>query len=150
ARGCTWLITREGLIPLLELLAEQGVLPAPEVPVVESSVEVLLANFRRYLLEERGLVASTAEAYVLRARRFVAVCAPPPPIARRVLRRRYSGRPRGMRFFVGWSSAVLRGRTAFVSPVLQHGGPGNGGSVRGGAGGDWPATLIFTKGDQLE
>ena len=36
ARGCTWLITREGLIPLLELLAEQGVLPAPEVPVLES------------------------------------------------------------------------------------------------------------------
>jgi site-specific recombinase XerD len=76
ARGCTWLMTREGLIPLLELLAEQGVLPAPELRVVESSVDVLLANFRGYLLEERGLVASTADAYVLRARRFVAGCAP--------------------------------------------------------------------------
>src|SRR5215469_7709493 len=27
ARGCTWLITREGLIPLLELLREVGALP---------------------------------------------------------------------------------------------------------------------------
>jgi hypothetical protein len=76
ARGCTWLIAREGLMPLLELLADQGVLPAPDVPVVVSPVDVLLARFRRYLLEERGLAATTADAYVFRARRFVVAYAP--------------------------------------------------------------------------
>ena len=76
AKGCTWLITREGLMPLLELLRDLEALPAPEVPVVDSPVDVLLARFHRYLLEERGLAATTAEAYVYRARRFVAGCAP--------------------------------------------------------------------------
>ena len=36
----------------------------------------LLAAFRCHLLHERGLVASTADAYVLRARRFLAWSAP--------------------------------------------------------------------------
>jgi integrase/recombinase XerD len=76
ARGCTWSITREALMPLLELLSELGALPPPEPPVADSPVDVLLARFRRYLLEERGLVATTADAYVYRARRFLVGCAP--------------------------------------------------------------------------
>jgi integrase/recombinase XerD len=76
ATGCTWLITREGLMPLLELLRELEALPAPDGPVAGSSVDVLLARFHRYLLEERGLAATTADAYVNRARRFVVGCAP--------------------------------------------------------------------------
>lgn len=76
ARGCPWLITREGLMPLLELLRELGVLPSPEPPDADSPVDALLARFRHYLLEERGLAESTADAYVYRARRFVVGCAP--------------------------------------------------------------------------
>ena len=75
ARGCTWSTTREALMPLLELLRELGALPPPEPPVADSPVDVLLARFRRFLLEERGLAATTADAYVYRARRFVVGCA---------------------------------------------------------------------------
>ncbi len=75
ARGCTWSITREALLPLLELLRELGALPAPEPAVTDSPVEVLLARFRCYLLEERGLAAATADAYIFRARRFLVGCA---------------------------------------------------------------------------
>jgi site-specific recombinase XerD len=64
------------LKPLLELLRDLEVLPAPEAPVACSSVDALLDRFHRYLLEERGLASTTAEAYVYRARRFVASCAP--------------------------------------------------------------------------
>jgi integrase/recombinase XerD len=76
ASGCPWLITREGLKPLLELLRELGALPAPPPASADSPINVLLARFRRYLLEERGLAASTMDAYVCRARRFVGGCAP--------------------------------------------------------------------------
>ena len=74
--GCTWLITRQALMPLLELLTDLVVLPASEPPPGQSPVDVLLTRFHRYLLDERGLVVSTAEAYVFRARRFLSRCAP--------------------------------------------------------------------------
>ncbi len=45
-------------------------------PMSSSPLLDLLAAFRCHLLNERGLVASTADAYVLRARRFLAWCAP--------------------------------------------------------------------------
>jgi integrase/recombinase XerD len=76
ARGCTWSITREALMPLLELFKELGILPPPEPPAADSPLGVLLARFRRYLLEERGLAATTADAYAFRARRFLVECAP--------------------------------------------------------------------------
>lgn len=61
---------------LLGLLDSLGVLPAnppePEPPC--SAVEALLASFHRYLLVERALAPSTAEAYVDRARRFLSGC----------------------------------------------------------------------------
>ena len=75
ARGCTWLVTRLALEPLLELLAELKALPASEPPAAGSAADVVLARFHRYLLDERGLASSTACAYVFRARRFVAGCA---------------------------------------------------------------------------
>ena len=40
-------------------------------PTASSPLLDLLADFRCHLLHERGLVASTADAYVLRARRFL-------------------------------------------------------------------------------
>lgn len=45
-------------------------------PTSSSPLLDLLAAFRCHLLHERGLVASTADAYVLRARRFLAWSAP--------------------------------------------------------------------------
>ncbi|MBV9326971.1 MAG: hypothetical protein JO352_24720 [Chloroflexi bacterium] len=93
ATGCTWLITREGLMPLLELLTDLEALPAPDVPVAGSSIDVLLARFHRYLLEERGLAATTADAYVNRARRFVVGCAPTRQTRRCEHGRRYSRHP---------------------------------------------------------
>ena len=50
-------------------VTESGETVRPLLPV-----EVLLGRFLRYLLAERGLSSGTAEAYVARARRFVARC----------------------------------------------------------------------------
>ncbi len=60
------------LVVLLEMLADDGVLAKkpPAVPVSER--EVVLSSFQHYLLAERGLADCTAEAYVARARRFLA------------------------------------------------------------------------------
>ncbi len=75
ARNCTWCVSPEALQPLLALLSELNVLPASAPLVVGSAADVVLAEFHRYLLDERGLAATTACAYVYRARRFVDGCA---------------------------------------------------------------------------
>ncbi|MFU8842098.1 MAG: tyrosine-type recombinase/integrase, partial [Nitriliruptoraceae bacterium] len=75
--GCSWLISRRALTPLLEFLAAGGQLPAvPPAATPASPSEVVVAAFHDHLLSERGLMVSTADAYVLRARRFMAGCAP--------------------------------------------------------------------------
>ena len=78
AAGHDWEISRQALRPVLDLLACRGMLPpqatTPTPP--DGGVEALLARFLRYLLEERGLVASTAAAYVRWARRFLQSRAP--------------------------------------------------------------------------
>ena len=60
-----------GLVCLLDVLRRLGVLAA-EGPVRASSPDdVLLASFHAYLLDERGLVPRTADAYAAYARRFL-------------------------------------------------------------------------------
>ena len=81
AAGCTGLITRESLEPLLQLLSERNLLPASQPPPACSPLDAVLARFNRYLLDERGLVASTAAAYAYRARRFLTWCAPDGQVA---------------------------------------------------------------------
>jgi integrase/recombinase XerD len=76
AEGHDWEISRQALTPILDLMADRGMLPPPSEAPAADSVEALLARFLRYLLEERGLVASTAAAYVRRARRFLQSGAP--------------------------------------------------------------------------
>jgi integrase/recombinase XerD len=76
AAGRTWLCSRRGLTPLLDVLAARRALPADPPPVPGSPTDVLLAAFGRYLRSERGLDASTAAAYVARAARFLSRCAP--------------------------------------------------------------------------
>jgi integrase/recombinase XerD len=76
AEGHVWEISMRALKPLLELLASRGMLP-PAVKVQPTdSLQVLLARFLGYLVEERGLVASTAVGYVRDTRRFLGSLAP--------------------------------------------------------------------------
>lgn len=68
-------LSRPGLLWLLEMLRELGVVTAPVRPA-PSATEALMESFRRYLLAERGLAAGTVRGYVDRATRFVAALAP--------------------------------------------------------------------------
>ena len=63
--------SRPGLVCLLGVLRELGVLAAGEPVRAASPAEVLLAGFRRYLTAERGLAAGTVRGYVSHARRFL-------------------------------------------------------------------------------
>lgn len=60
----------KALRPLLDYLAPLGVLPQPE-PVEQSPADALLADYRNYLLIERGLTAGTGRGYVDAVRPFV-------------------------------------------------------------------------------
>ena len=61
----------KALQPLLDYLAPLGVLPAPE-EVPPTPVEELLARYRGWLLQERGLTRGSARGYVDCVRPFVA------------------------------------------------------------------------------
>ena len=65
-----WLSAR-GIAPLLDHLREVGIAPVCSPAMADSVVEVLLAGYRAYLIEERGLAASTVRNYVDVARQFV-------------------------------------------------------------------------------
>lgn len=71
AAGYTAFGSRRGVAPLLAVLAGLGVLPADPQAGPVSADDALLASFERYLVSERALAASTTEAYVARARRFL-------------------------------------------------------------------------------
>ena len=71
-RGCSL----QGLLPVLEILEERAVISAPRPPRPVSAAEVIAGSFGCYLAAERGVSASTVDAYVPRARRFVAAYAP--------------------------------------------------------------------------
>lgn len=72
AEGRTSALLPRSLAPILGVLAEAGAL-VPETAVVPATgQEALLSDFRRHLLGERALTASTAGAYVAYARRFLA------------------------------------------------------------------------------
>lgn len=64
-------LSRPGLLCLLELLRELGVVEAV-APSTPSSTDALMGSFRRYLLSERGLSEGTVRGYVDGATRFVA------------------------------------------------------------------------------
>jgi hypothetical protein len=68
-------LSRPGLLCLLELLPELGVVGAA-AQSTPSPTDVLMGSFRRYLLSERDLSAGTVHGYVDRATRFVAGLAP--------------------------------------------------------------------------
>jgi hypothetical protein len=65
----TWVSSR-GVVRPLEYLRGLGVAPSPTVLAV-GPVEEVLAGYRRYLLEERGVKASTVARYEHEARVFL-------------------------------------------------------------------------------
>ncbi len=64
-------VTSRALAPLLDYLRGLGVVAQPGCPVPETAVEALLEEFRRYLVEERGLAAASVRAYLHYAALFL-------------------------------------------------------------------------------
>jgi integrase/recombinase XerD len=75
ARGLKWQVSPQALSWLTDYLAARGILPVPE-PATESPGDVLLARYRRYLVQERGLAEQTTTRYLRVARRFLTACSP--------------------------------------------------------------------------
>lgn len=63
-RGCSL----QGLLPVLEILEERGVVSAPRPAQPASAAEVIAGSFGCYLAAERSASASTVDAYVPPAR----------------------------------------------------------------------------------
>ncbi len=63
--------SRPGLVCLLDLLRQCGLLAVEEQVPANSPTELLLTSFERYLLAERGLAAGTVRGYVAHARQFM-------------------------------------------------------------------------------
>ena len=73
AEGYAHPVSMHGMRPLLEYLRAAGVVPMPEPLDVASPVDVLIERYRIYLVEERGLSASsTVRHYCAVARAFLA------------------------------------------------------------------------------
>lgn len=65
-----WLSVR-AVAPLLEYLREIKVAPAAPTVMADTSADLVLARYRVYLVEERGLAASTVRNYLEVGQRFV-------------------------------------------------------------------------------
>ena len=71
AEGYVLWLSPKALVPLLGYLRRLGVVPVP-APVPVTPAEALLGRYRRYLVTERGLAATTARGYVDMVRPFLA------------------------------------------------------------------------------
>lgn len=69
--GYANLLTARSLVPLVGFLRRVGVVPEPQPLALAGPVEVLLADFRVHLVQERGLVEGTVRFYVRVARLFI-------------------------------------------------------------------------------
>jgi site-specific recombinase XerD len=70
SEGYVLWLSRKALAPLVAYLREREALPpATQAPL--NATEALLAQYRRYLVSERGLAVSTAERYVHYVRPFL-------------------------------------------------------------------------------
>jgi integrase/recombinase XerD len=66
----TWVASSGVSLPLAFLI-DLGVAPAPNAPVVAGAVDALIEDYRRYLLRERRLAATTVSGYERLARLFL-------------------------------------------------------------------------------
>jgi site-specific recombinase XerD len=72
AGGCpSSAISRPGLVCLLDVLRDLGVLASEPPALAGSSIDLLLGSFERYLVSERGLAAGTIVGYVMHVRWFL-------------------------------------------------------------------------------
>ncbi len=72
AAGChSSQVSRPGLVCLLEVLGDLGVLTSEPPAPAGSSLDLLLSSFEQYLLAERGPAAGTIVGYLAHARWFV-------------------------------------------------------------------------------
>lgn len=71
AEGYSGLLSQRGLAPLLGHLRSQGVVPPVAPNVVHTPLEELFEDYRRYLIEERGLSTSAVRHYMPAARSFL-------------------------------------------------------------------------------
>lgn len=71
SQGYTCWLSLRGLAPLLGYLRDLQVIPASTPPTRSGRVEELLAEYRSYLVSERGLAASTVRGYEAEARLFL-------------------------------------------------------------------------------
>jgi site-specific recombinase XerD len=65
-------VTDRALAPVLGYLRGLGLVPPPTAPTPTTAVEVLLASYRRYLVQERGLADGTVRHYLRCAWVFLA------------------------------------------------------------------------------
>lgn len=116
-------MSRPGLLCLVELLRELGVVSAPVRPV-PSPTEELMDCFGRYLLTERGLVPGTVGGYLDGARGFVVGLGPagfadvtPAEVAAAVVRRSMAVSVSTTQNYVAGLRAFLR--FCFLEGVLE-------------------------------
>ena len=77
AEGYALELSQRGVLPLLRYLRGLGVAPVPPEPAPGTPTEMLLEEYGRYLVAERGLAASSVERYLGPARLFLAECERP-------------------------------------------------------------------------
>ena len=61
----------QALDPVLGYLRREGLVPVEPVPMPSSPIETMLARYRRYLIDDRGLSGPVADAYSHRVAPFV-------------------------------------------------------------------------------
>lgn len=71
AEGYTCWLSLRGLTPLLDFLRRQDISPMPAPPVASTPAEKLLADYRAYLVAERGLAKTTVYNHERAARLFL-------------------------------------------------------------------------------
>jgi integrase/recombinase XerD len=71
AAGCVSFVSSRSLALPLEYLREIGVAPMPTPPVLDGPLEVVVGDYRRYLLQERGLAERSVVEYERVARVFL-------------------------------------------------------------------------------
>jgi site-specific recombinase XerD len=69
--GYTHYASSKAMAPMLVSLRDQGVVVMPHPTVPPEPIEAVLARYRQYLLQERGLGQATARGYVDAVRPFV-------------------------------------------------------------------------------
>lgn len=71
AEGYTAWLSPRGLAPLLDFLGSHDLVPTPVPATVSTPMEELLADYRRYLIDERGLAKATVVNHERAARLFL-------------------------------------------------------------------------------